>query len=96
MNRVELISKIAKETGFTKKDTEKFVRTFTDMITETLIGGGKVSISGFGTFETRARAQKEAYNPVTKLKITVAAKKVPAFKPAKGMKELVSAGNKNK
>lgn len=92
MNRVELISCISKETGFTKKDCEKLVRTFTDTIEKTLVAGGKVSISGFGTFETRERAQKEAYNPVTKVKKTVAAKLVPAFKPSKALKDSVAKG----
>lgn len=92
MNRVELISCLSDKTGFTKKDCEKLLHAFTDVVADTLTGGGKVSISGFGTFETRDRAQKEAYNPVTQLKITVAAKKVPAFKPAKALKDSVAQG----
>ncbi len=92
MNKVELISVLSEKTGFTKKDCETLLRTLTETVTETLLSGEKVSISGFGSFETRDRAKKEAYNPVTKKKITVAAKKVPAFKPSKAFKDTVAQG----
>lgn len=89
MNKVELIYFISEKTGFTKNQTEAFLKAFTESVTDTLLKGDKVSISGFGTFEVRERAKKEAYNPVTKAKVTVAEKKVPAFKAGKSFKEAI-------
>ncbi len=90
MNKAQLIRFISEKTGFDKKQTEIFMETFTDSVTETLLSGEKVSISGFGTFEVRERAKKEAYNPVTKKTVTVPAKKAPAFKASKSFKEAVA------
>ncbi|MBQ4096356.1 MAG: HU family DNA-binding protein [Oscillospiraceae bacterium] len=90
MNKVELINVISEKTGLKKKQTEQFLKVFTETVTESLLADEKVSIAGFGTFETRERARKEAYNPVTKAKVTVEAKKVPAFKPSKAFKDTIS------
>ena len=60
-----------------------------DTITDALKKGEKVSITGFGTFEVRNRAAKDAINPATKTPIHVPAKKVPAFKAGKALKEAV-------
>ena len=51
---------------------------------------GDYSLVGFGTFEVRERAEKTAINPRTKEQITVAAKKVPAFKAGKALKDAVN------
>lgn len=51
--------------------------------------GEKITITGFGTFEVRDRAAKDAINPATKEPIHVPAKKVPAFKAGKTLKEAV-------
>ena len=89
MNKVELIRAIAEKANISKKDSEKALLAFTSIVTEALTNGEKVSIVGFGAFETRERAEKAAYNPVTKKKVTVAAKKVPAFKAGKSLKETI-------
>ena len=89
MNKAELTAAIVKKTGFTKKDAEKALTTVIDSVSETLANGEKISLLGFGTFEVRERAEKTAINPRTKEQITVAAKKVPAFKAGKALKEAV-------
>ena len=57
--------------------------------TDALVKGEKVSVVGFGSFEVRSRAAKESINPATKQPIHVPAKKVPAFKAGKALKEAV-------
>lgn len=59
----------------------------TSTITEALQDGESVQILGFGTFEMRTRAARTTRNPRTGEKVEVAAKKVPAFKAAKSLKE---------
>ena len=90
MTRSELVSVIAEKNSLKKKDAEAILSSVIDTITETLAKGEKVAISGFGTFEVRDRAEKNAINPATKKPIVIPAKKVPAFKAGKILKETVS------
>ncbi len=89
MKKSELIAAIAAKGGYSKKDAEKALDAVTATITESLANGDKISIVGFGSFEVRERAAKESINPATKKPIHVPAKKVPAFKAGKALKEAV-------
>ena len=91
MTKAELISAVAEQSGFSKKDSEKALNAVVSAITDALIKGNKVQIVGFGTFEVRERAAKEAINPRTKEKIPVPGKKAPAFKAGKALKDAVDA-----
>lgn len=91
MTKADLISAMAEKGDFTKKDAEKALNAFLGAVTDTLVSGDKVQIVGFGTFEVRDRKEKESINPKTKEKIIVPAKKAPAFKPGKALKEAVEA-----
>lgn len=90
MTKTELISAVAAKTGMTKKDAEFTVKTVTDVITESLTGGEKVSISGFGTFEVRERKEKQVINPRTKETMVAPASKAPAFKAGQALKNAVN------
>ena len=89
MKKSELIAAIAAKGGYSKKDAEKALAAVTGSVTDALVKGEKVSVVGFGTFEIRQRAAKESINPATKKPIHVPAKKVPAFKAGKALKEAV-------
>jgi len=91
MNKKELIDSIATKTGLTKDEAGKAVTAFTDTVGETLAGGDKVSIPGFGTFKPSPRAARVAKNPKTGEDVQVAAHVAPAFKAGKGLKETVNA-----
>lgn len=90
MNKSEFISAIGNRT--LKKDAE--VRTIIDaamdIIREQLAAGENVAIPGFGSFEVRERAATTARNPQTGEPIDVPEKRVPAFKPAKALKDAVN------
>lgn len=90
MTKVEIIDKVAQETEWTKKDSEVAVNAVVKVITDALVAGEKLSFVGFGTFEIVERAERQARNPQTGSAITVPACKVPKFKPAKALKELVN------
>ncbi len=89
MTKAELINAVAEKSELTKKDAEKAINAVVASITDALAGGDKVQIVGFGTFEVRERSAKEAINPRTKEKIKVPAKKAPAFKAGKALKDAV-------
>lgn len=91
MTKADLIAAVAEKSGFSRKDSEKALNAVIASITDALTSGDKVQIVGFGTFEVRERAAKEATNPRTKEKIKVPAKKAPAFKAGKALKDAVDA-----
>ncbi len=90
MNKAELVAAMAAEAELSKKDSEKALKAFIDVVTKELKKGEKVQLVGFGTFEVRERAAREGVNPQTKKKIKIAASKVPAFKAGSALKEAVS------
>lgn len=90
MNKTELIAAVAAKTGLTKKDAEKVVNATIDSITESLVKGDKVNVSGFGIFEVKTRGERVGRNPRTKETITIPAAKLPAFKASKTLKDAVA------
>ena len=89
MTKSELIAKIAEKAQLTDKQARDAVDAIQTEITEALKDGEKVALVGFGTFEVRDRAARQSRNPRTGETVEVAAKRVPAFKPCKGLKEAV-------
>ena len=90
MNKKELINKIADATGQSKSDTEKFINAFVDAVKDTLQGGDKISLVNFGTFEVVDKAARKSRNPQTGEEIQIPAKRVPRFRPGKGLKDSIS------
>ena len=89
MTKADLITKIAEKSELSKKDSEKALNAVIAAITDALTEGDKVQLTGFGTFEVRDKKEKEAINPKTKEKIKVPARKSPAFKAGKALKDAV-------
>ena len=91
MNKTELIAAVAEKAEISKKDAEKAVKAFTDVVSEELVNGGKIQLVGFGTFEVSERPAKEGRNPRTGETMTIAATKTPKFKVGKALKDMVNA-----
>ena len=89
MNKRELIETVSSKAEITKKEADAVVNATLDAIIEGLASEGKVIIPGFGSFEVRNKTAREARNPRTGEKIEIAAKRAPAFKPGKAMKDAV-------
>lgn len=91
MNKTEFISAIAEKAELSKKDAEKALKAFTDVVEEELKKGEKIQLVGFGTFEVSERAAREGRNPQTGATMKIEACKVPKFKPGKALKDAVNA-----
>ena len=91
MNKTELIAAVAEQAELSKKDAEKALKAFTDVIAAELVKGEKVQLVGFGTFEVSEREAREGRNALTGEKITIAASKNPKFKAGKALKDMVNA-----
>ncbi|MCR5685213.1 MAG: HU family DNA-binding protein [Lachnospiraceae bacterium] len=90
MNKAELVAAIAQKAELSKKDSEKALKSFVDVVSAELQKGGKVQLVGFGTFETVKRAERKGQNPQTKKVITIPASNAPKFKAGKALKEAVN------
>ena len=89
MNKTELINAVAEAADVSKKDTAAVINAAIEVITNAMAKEDKVQIIGFGTFETRKRAERTSINPRTKEKVKVPASKVPAFKAGQALKNAV-------
>ena len=65
MNKTELVAAVAEQADISKKDAEKVLKAFVDVVTEEMKKGEKVQLVGFGTFEVSERAAREGRNPQT-------------------------------
>lgn len=90
MNKTELVDAIAKKTELSKKDAEKALKAFTDVVAEELTKGEKIQLVGFGTFEVVERPAREGRNPRTGETMPIAASKAPKFKAGKALKDAVN------
>ena len=81
MNKTELVEKIAAGAGLSKVDAKKTLDATVAALKDALVAGEKIQLVGFGTFSVNERPAREGINPLTKQKISIAAKKVAKFKP---------------
>lgn len=97
MNKQELVEAVARKLDTSKAQAGDIVDVFFGqggVIASELKKGGTVNITGFGNFVTRKRAAREGRNPQTGKAIKIKASTVPAFRPGKGLKDLVNRGRK--
>ncbi len=87
MNKTELIVALAQKAEITKKDAEKAVNAFVDVVGAALKDGEKVQLVGFGTFESKERPARVARNPRTGEEIKIEASKTASFKVGKALKD---------
>lgn len=89
MTKNQFVAAIASKTGKSKSESGEMVDAVFDTITQTMIKGDSVNISGFGVFRVSDRKAREGINPRTGEKIHIAAKKAPKFRAGKTLKEAV-------
>lgn len=93
MNKQELVAAVAKQLGLTKAKANEIAELFfapTGIIASELRRGGKVAISGFGSFEARKRAAREWRDPRTGKAVNIKASTVPAFRASRALRDQVN------
>ncbi|MDQ4012064.1 MAG: HU family DNA-binding protein [Actinomycetota bacterium] len=93
VNKTQLIDALAERLG-DKKIAAAAVAGLVDVVVRTVNGGDKVTITGFGIFEKRARAARMARNPRTGQSVKVKKTNVPTFRPGTLFREVVSGARK--
>ena len=87
MKKSDLVAIMAQKADLKKVDAEKALNAFVDAVTEALAKGDKISLVGFGSFETKKRAARTGKNPQTGAEVMIPAAKVPVFKAGKAFKD---------
>lgn len=90
MNKQELINKVTDATRLHRKDVEEVINAFLDLIIEKLSLNEKINLTGFGSFEVKARKGRAGVNPRNpKEPMQIPTVKVAKFHPGKTLKESV-------
>ena len=90
MNRMDLVAAIAEKSELSKKDAEKALKAFTDVVAEELKKGEQIQLVGFGTFKVSERAAREGRNPQTGETMQIKASKTPKFTAGKALKDALN------
>lgn len=89
MNKSELINEVARETGLSRREAEVGVQTMLDLISKEIAKGGKITLTGFGTFDVGKRRARAGVNPRTGDPINISATKMPRFKPSRNLRSRI-------
>ncbi|OQB06066.1 MAG: DNA-binding protein HU [bacterium ADurb.Bin212] len=89
MNKSELISEVARKTGLSQRESEVGIQNMLDLISAELKKSGKVTLTGFGTFDVGKRKARSGVNPRTGKAIKIPASKMPRFKPSRSLRSAI-------
>ena len=90
MNKQELISTMASETGLTKKDCGAALDAYISAVKTSLTKGEAVRLVGFGTFDVKTRTERSGKNPRTGESMKIPSSVAPVFKAGKDLKGIVN------
>jgi DNA-binding protein HU-beta len=91
MNKAQLIQKISKDASLRRSQAVRSVKALVSAIRETIKNGGKISLTGLGTFKVKARKARPGRNPKTGETIAIPAGRKISFKPSLSLKKLIKA-----
>ena len=89
MNKSELIAGMAADSGLSKADAKKALNALLGQVEKSLKAGEKVQLTGFGSFEVKARAERVGRDPRTRAEVRIPASKAPVFKAGKSLKDAI-------
>lgn len=90
MNKADLTEYLASRGGIPKVRAATYINILTEAIQEALVGGDKVTISDFGTFQVSKRREFKGHNPKNGQVMHVPARKIPVFRAGKGLKHALN------
>lgn len=94
MTKAELIDAVTEKTELKKRDVSDVVDSLLECVKSALQRGDKVQLIPFGSFEVRDRQKREGRNPKTGEKLTIPARRVPAFHAGKDLRDAVNKAKK--
>ena len=91
LTRMDLSEAVFREVGLSRNESAGLVESVLDHVSDALVKGEQVKISGFGTFWVRQKAARMGRNPKTGEEVPIAPRKVLSFRPSQQMRERVAA-----
>ena len=89
MTKADLVAKIAEKAGVSRANAERSLNAFLDAVEDILRSEGKLTLTGFGTFQVDERKARTGRNPRTGAEIKIPESKVVKFRPGKILKEAI-------
>jgi integration host factor subunit alpha len=93
LTKAQLAEMLFEQIGLNKRESKEMVDALFDLITEQLVKGEEVKISGFGNFQIRTKAQRPGRNPRTGEPIPIQARRVVTFHASHKLKDQIQGGN---
>jgi integration host factor subunit alpha len=90
MTKIDIIQEVYEKLGFSKKDAAKIVESVFDIMKQSLAGGEKIKISGFGNFAVKEKKSRRGRNPQTGDEIEISARKVLTFKSSQVLRKILN------
>ena len=94
LTRLDLAEAVHREVGLSRNESAQLVEDVLTHISDALVRGEQVKISGFGTFSVRQKGQRVGRNPKTGVEVPIPPRKVLSFRASHLMRDRVAAGNK--
>ena len=86
LTKADIAQNLADTFGFNKRESKELVEQFYDEISEVLVSGEQIKLSGFGNFELRDKAPRPGRNPRTGEDVPISARRVVTFKPGQKLR----------
>lgn len=92
LTRARLAETLHDRVGVSKKEASTLVEDVVALLSDTLVSGEKVKLSGFGTFEIRDKQARPGRNPRTNEELTISKRRVVTFRPSQVLRETMKHG----
>lgn len=93
LTKAEIADRLSEKTGLNRRQCKEIVELFFEEISDALIAGDTVKLSGFGNFELRDKKQRPGRNPKTGESVPILARRVVTFKAGQKFRKLVESTN---
>ena len=90
LTRADLCEAVHKKTGYPRSESQDMVEAILDLMTDALVAGENVKISGFGTFLLRDKAERIGRNPKTGVEVPITPRRVLTFRASQTLRDRVS------
>ena len=90
--RADLTNAVYKNVGLSRSDCARMVESVLSIVSDSIVRGENVKISGFGIFEVRDKRKRTGRNPKTGVSANISARRVLTFRPSIILKNKVNSG----
>jgi integration host factor subunit alpha len=93
LTKAQLSELLFEQIGLNKRESKDMVDAFFELVSQSLVEGNDVKITGFGNFQIRTKSPRPGRNPRTGEAIPIAARRVVTFHASQKLKEQIQNGS---